>query len=428
MNYTRKNLSKNQIEVQVVSEVSELKDAQKKAIARLGKDVKVPGFRAGKAPENILAMHIGESRLSDETVNEVVNRALVDILVKEQIQPLDRPNVKVTKFVPLQVLEFTVELEIIPPVKLGGYMNLKAKKAKNAISDQDIDKVIEQLRTNEAKKQPVKREIADGDEVILDFTGLKNGKEFDGGKAKDYPLVIGSNSFIPGFEPALIGHKSGQEFDVPLSFPKDYHAKGLAGAKVVFKVKIHKVNEVKKPAVDDKFAAQVTGGQIKKAGDLRADIKRELSARAEFEAGEKLKGELLAELVKKSTVEAPTVLVDDQVRALEDDFRNNLKYRGMTEQQYFDSQKFKNHDDWVKRELRPQAEARVKNGLILAELAKAEHIEVTDAEIEARQNQIVAQYNDPQLKDRFNSPEFKRDLSNRIATEKALDKLVAYNS
>jgi trigger factor len=427
MRHTRKNSSKDQVEIAVVMEPSEIKAAHGRAIEKLGKDVKVAGFRAGKAPANIMAMHIDQNKLTDEVVNDAVNKALVDILVAEQIQPLDKPNVNITKLVPFEVLEFTIIIPVIPPVKLGDYMNLRVKKGKAESKPADIDATIEQLRSNLAEKKSVKRAAEVGDEVVLDFTGMRDGKEFDGGSAKDFPLAIGSKSFIPGFEDGIIGHKAGDKFDMPVTFPKDYHVKALAGAETIFKVKLHKVNQVVRSEVDDKFAAKASNGQIKSVKDLRADIKRELNARAEYEANEKFKGALLYELVKKSTVEAPEILIDDQAKALENDFRQNLAYRGMSEKQYFESNGFKDHDDWAKKELQPQAEARVKNGLVLAELAKTEKIEVSDDEIDERQKRIVEQYNDPKLVDRFKSPEMRRQIGNDLAIEKALNKLVAYN-
>jgi len=428
MKHTIKNPSKNQVDVTVVMETDEIKAAHGRAVEKLGKDVKVGGFRPGKAPANILAMHINENQLADEVVGDLINQALVEILVAEQIQPLDRPNVKVSKFVPFETLEFTIEIPVLPPVKLGNYMNLKVKREKIDVKAADISKIIEQLQTNAAEKKLVKRAAAVGDEVVLDFTGMRDGKKFDGGSAKDFPLILGSNSFIPGFEEGLVGRKTGEKFDLDITFPGDYHNAGLAGAEATFKVNLKKVKEVKKPEVDDKFAAKVTDGQIKDVKGLKADIKRELTARAEYESTERFKGALLAELVKKSTVEAPELLIDDQKKALENDFRQNLAYRGITPEQYFEANGFKDHDDWAVKELTPQSEARVKNGLVLSELSKAEKIEVSDEEIDARQKQIVEQYNDPKLVEQFESDEFRRQVGNDIAIAKALDKLVKYNS
>jgi len=427
MRYTRKDIGKAQINIEIVSEVHEVKAAHARAVEKLGKDVKVGGFRPGKAPANIKAMHINQEQLTSEVVNDIVNSTLTEVLVAEQIQPLDRPNVKVTKFVPFDVLEFTVEIPVIAPVKLGKYMNLKVKKEKIEVKSTDVDRVVEQLQANLAERKVVKRAAEMGDEVVIDFVGTKDGKKFDGGSAKDFPLLLGSKSFIPGFEEGVIGHEAGEEFDVPVTFPKDYHAKALAGAKAVFKVKLHKVNEVKKPEIDDEFAKKATAGQIKNMKGLRADIERELKARAEYDSNERFKIALLNELVKKSVMEVPELLIDDQLKVLENDFRQNLAYRGMSEEQYYKAGGFKNYDDWKVKELRPKAEERVKNGLVIAELAKLEKVEVSDNEIEARQKQIVEQYNDPKLKEQFESPEFKRQISNDLVIAKTLDKLVAYN-
>jgi trigger factor len=427
MNHTRKNLAKDKVEIKVTQNAVDLAVPRENAIQRLSKNIKVPGFREGKVPAHIAEKHLNQQQLTDEVVNAAINAALTEVLLAEQIQPLDQPHVNITKFVPFDTLEYTITIPIVPAVKLGGYMNLKAKREKTKVEPADIDSVIDNIRTQFAEKKAVKRAVTEGDEVILDFVGEKDGKPFDGGSAKDFALVIGSKQFIPGFEEGLVGHKAGEKLDLPLTFPKDYHAEGLKGAKAVFKVEIKKVSEVAKPELDNKLAEKITGGQIKDVKVLKDDIKRELTQRSTAEATERYKGALLAELVKKSTVEAPQILIDDQMKALENDFVQNLKYRGQSEEQYFKAQGFKDHDDWAAKELKPQAEQRVKNGLVLAELARAENVEVSDAEIDARQKQIVEQYNDPKLVEHFKSPETRRQIANDIAIAKALDKLVAYN-
>ena len=428
MNYTKKELAKNKIQYKVVLNSVDLAVPRQKAVERLAKNIKIPGFRAGKVPAHIAEKHINPNTLAEEVLKDSINRALVEVIVKEQTSPLDQPKVNVTKIVPFDLIEFTIEMEIVPPVKLGKYMTLRAKKENLAVKDSDVDAVVNNLQKQFAGRKAIKRAIAEGDEVFIDFTGFKDKKEFDGGAGKNMPLIIGSKQFIPGFEEGLIGHKDGDKFDLALTFPKDYQATHLKGASVVFKIKINKVNEVKMPEIDDDFAKLVTDGQIKDIKALREDIKRELTSRAEFDSVERFKAELLKELVEKSTVEAPKVLIDDQINALEEDFKNNLKYRGISEEQYFAGQGYKDRDDWKKKELIPQAEQRVKNGLVLAELARTEKIEVSDDEINERQKLIMEQYSDPSLKARFESPEFRNDLRGRLATEKALNKLVSYNS
>jgi trigger factor len=304
-------------------------------------------------------------------------------------------------------------------------MDLKAKKAEVKVSDEDVDKLIDNLRRQAATKKSVTRAAKDGDEVEIDFTGKKDGKEFDGGKAEKVPLVLGSGQMIPGFESQIEGHKAGEDFVIDVKFPKDYHAKQLAGAKAKFDIKLHKVSEVTLPELDDKFAPKV--GPFYTGKELKDAAKKELTARADFEATEKFKGDLLAELVKKTKLDVPEVLIDDQVQALVKEAEDNFKYRGLSPEQYYEQRDYKDRDDWLDKEVKPEAERRVKNGLVLAELAKLEKIEVSEAEINEAQKQLAAQYTDQALKDRLDTPESRRNIANRIATEKALGKLVAYN-
>lgn len=425
MKYTRKDLSKDKIEISISFDKADIEPIYNEVVEEKSKELKVSGFRKGKVPKEIAKKYLNDSALSDEVVGRLANKAIIEVIVKEQIQPLDRPNVNVTKFVPFDTLEAKVEISIIPPIKLGGYMDLKAKKPEVKVSSDDVDKLLENLRRQAAEKKEVKREAKDGDEVIIDFVGKKGGKEFEGGKAENVPLVLGSGQMIPGFESAIEGHKAGKNFTIKVTFPKEYHAKDLAGAKAEFDIKLHKVNEVVLPELDDKFAPKV--GPFYTVKELKDAAKKELTQRAEFEANDKFKGELLAELVKKSKIDIPEVLINDQMDALIQEAEDNIKHRGLTPEQYYKQRDYKDREDWIEKEVKPEAERRVKNGLVLAELAKLEKIEVSEKEIDDAQKQLTEQYTDPKLKERFNTPEQRRNIANRIATEKALNKLVAYN-
>ncbi len=423
MKHTRKDLSKGKIEIKATVGADELKKAHKTAVQNLAKNVKVKGFRDGKVPLNVAEKHIDPATLANQAVENAINDAMVQILIAEQIQLLDRPKVDLGEFKPFESLEFTATVEIVPPVKLGDYKKLKVTKNKVEISQKEVDEVIDRLLQNAAEKVEVERAAKNGDEVMIDFDGRDEKDEpVKGAKAENYPLTLGTNSFIPGFEEAVVGHKAGEAFDIPLTFPKDYHADALKGAKVTFKIKLHKVNEIKKSELNDDFAKTV--GPFTTAAELTTDIKKELTSRAEYDAEEKYKDDLLTALVAKSTVEAPDVLVGDQLQALEQDFSQNLMYRGMSIDQYFESQGYKNRDDWEAKELRPTAEKRVKNGLVLSELSRTWDIRATDEEIDARQADVVSQYNDPKLKSSFESEAARRDIANRIVTEKTLAKLV----
>jgi len=240
-------------------------------------------------------------------------------------------------------------------------------------------------------------------------------------------LTLGSKTFIPGFEEALVGLKAGDKKDVELTFPKDYHAKDLAGKKVVFETTIKKVNAVTLPEVDDEFAAKV--GPFTTPEELREDIKREVTAQREREATDKLKDELGKQLVDKSKVNVPAVLREDQIRSIEQDLQQNLMYQGMTFEQYLESKGYADREAWVKGEAEEAADNRIKAGLVLAELSKVLKIEATADELAEHINVYKQQYaNNPDMAKRFDEPEAQREIANRLITEKTVDELVKLNS
>jgi trigger factor len=237
------------------------------------------------------------------------------------------------------------------------------------------------------------------------------------------PLFL---AFIPGFEEGLVGKKTGDVFDLPLTFPKDYHHKPLAGAKVTFKVTVKSVKGVQKPELNDEFAAKA--GPFKTLAELKADVTRELTEQKEREAVDKMKDMLVEQLVKGSHVPAPDVLVDDQIASIERDFIQNLMYRGITLDQYLEQEKL-TKEEWHTKELRPQAERRVQVGLALAELSKAEGIEVSREELDVRLQEMLQRYgNAPDVAKQLDTPETRRDIANRMLTEKTVDRLVDINS
>ncbi len=347
--------------------------------------------------------------------------------MQEKLQALDRPSVEVKKFVPGSELEFTAEVEVIPPVKLGDYKKLSAKKEVAKVEDKDVDEVIEQIRKNYSEKSEVKRAAKLGDEAVIDFTGKKDGVAFDGGSAKEYGLKLGEGQFIPGFEEGVIGHKAGEEFDLKLKFPEDYHADNLAGQDVVFTVKLHKVNELKFPELNDEFAAKC--GPFTEMKEVKADIKRELTAQKEREADEKFKDALVGELTEKSKAALPELLVEDQLRSIERDLTQNLMYSGLSLDSYLKTQGFKDKEEWVKKEARPAAEKRVKAGLVLAELSKELKIDASRDEIQKQIDFFKQQYGkDKKMLEQFDNPNVHRDIANRMITDKTVAKLVELNT
>lgn len=427
MKTTVKNLSDTKVELTIALEPSELEAAHQVALKKLSHNLKVSGFRKGKAPLSVAEKHIDPNALQEQLLENALSKAVAEAFLVEGLQALERPAVEVKKYVPGQELEFTAESEIVPKIKLGNYKKLKAKLQKPNVTAKDVDEIIERMRENFVERSEVKRKAKLDDEVTIDFTGKKDGVPFDGGAAKDFNLKLGSGQFIPGFEDGVVGHQAGDEFELELEFPKDYHAKDLAGQKVVFETKLHKVNELKLPEVNDEFAAKC--GPFTSVKELKDDIKREITVQKEREASEKHKDALVRELAEASKVPLPEGLVEDQMRSIEQDMTQNLAYRGMTIDNYISSQKFADKDEWLKKEVRPAAEDRVKAGLILAELSKELGVDVSHEELSAQIDTLKQQYGkDAKAIAQFDDPNVHRDIANRLITDKTIDKLAEINA
>lgn len=424
MKHTLKKLSDTQVEITVTASAEDLHEAKEVALKRLARELKVPGFRKGKVPANVAEKNLDPNVLGSETLQHAVNTTLEEVISVENVRVLDRPSINVTKFVPFTELEYEAKIDVLPEVKLGNYKKLKAKRTVAPVKDSDVNEVIDRVKQSLAEKKDVTRAAKLGDEVTIDFTGKKDGKAFDGGTAKDYELTLGSNSFIPGFEDALVGMKPGDSKDVPLTFPKDYQAENLKGQKVVFEVKLHKISEVSLPELTDELAKKV--GPFKSVKDLTDDIRRELASQNEREANNMYQDELVKELVKASKIPVPQILVDDQMRSMLQDAKQNLMYRGQTPDEYMKQKGYADEAEWQEKELKDMAAKRVQAGLALAELAKVEDVEVSKDELEARLSEMAQQY--PNAKEQLETPEVRADIVNRLVTEKTIEKLVDLNA
>ena len=426
METTLKYLSDTKVTLTITVGALELGEAEQVALTKLSKTTKVPGFRDGKVPASIAAKHVNPQALQEQTLDDALSRAVAGAFVAEKLQPLDRPSVEVKKFVPGEILEFTAEVEVLPKVELGDYKKLSAKQPKVSVDAKEIDETLERMRTGLATKTEVQRAAKTGDETVIDFVGKRDDVAFDGGTATDYTLTLGSGQFIPGFEEGIVGHEIGETFDVELSFPKDYHSTDLAGTSVTFTVTLKKILEAELPVLDDAFAAQA--GPFKSLDELKDDIKRELTTQKERETGEKYKDALITELVEKSKVPVPEVLVTDQMRSIERDFEQNLLYQGLTIDSYLTNNQFKDIEDWREKEVRPTARKRVQAGLVLAQLTTVEKIGATDDEVTEHVEVHKQQYqNNPEALRQMETDEVRRDIANHYVTEKTIEYLVTIN-
>ena len=421
-----KNISDVKVELTISLGVEELKAAEQVALTKLAKEVKIEGFRKGKAPLEMVAAQVDQNVLGQEIIENALSKAVAEAFLKEKIQAINRPEVDVKKFVPGTELEFTATSEIMPKVELGEYKNLKVKKEKVSVSQKEVNETIDQILKNFAEKKKVKRAAKEGDEVIIDFLGKKDGVAFDGGKAEKFPLELGSKSFIPGFEEGLIGKKAGDELSLDLKFPKDYHAKDLAGAKVVFEVKIHEVRENVLPEINEEFLSKL--GEFKTKEDFEKQIKEDLKTQKQAEADDKFKDELVKKLAEVSKVPVPEILLEDQKQSIEMDMQQNLMYSGLSLDDYL-KRMGKTREEWLENDVKAVAESRVKSGLALAELSKVEKIQSSVDELDARIAQLKEQYgNSKEVVKQLSSDDVRRNLANQILTEKTIDLLVKLNS
>lgn len=427
MNTTVKYLSDTRVRATIKVEATELKAAEQVALKKLSKTVKVNGFRKGHVPLEVVKKNVDPNALAQETLENALSRAVAESFIENKLQALERPEVEVKKFVPGESLEFTAEADVLPKVKLGDYKKLKATEKKISVAKKDVDEVVERIRKSMAEKKEVKRAAKLGDEAVIDFVGKKDGEAFPGGTGNDYPLELGSGSFIPGFEEAIVGLKAGDKKDIELTFPKDYHAPDLKGKKVVFETTVKKINEKVLPELNDEFAAKT--GPFTSMSELTADIKRELEAQKKREASDELKDSLVKQLVAKSNVAVPAVLREDQIRSIEQDLMQNLMYQGLSIEQYWEQKGYKDRDAWVKAEANEAADNRIKAGLVLSELSKVLKIEATADELADHLNTYRKQYaNNPEMAKRFEEPEVQREVANRLITEKTVDELVKLNT
>lgn len=425
MKVTTKNLSDTKVELKVSLDKTDLKSAHKKAVERLAKDVKVEGFRAGKAPLDLAEKIMNPNEVSSLALDIAVRVSIPEAFKKAEKSPLVIPEVSVTKFVPEEIAEYTATADVLPEVKLGDYKNLKVKKEKTEASEKDVNEIIENIRNAYAEKKVTKSSAKNGDEVIIDFVGKKDGKAFDGGSAKDYRLTLGSKQFIPGFEEGIVGHASGDKFELNLTFPKDYFNKDLAGKKTVFEILVKQVNEVKKPNLDDELAKKC--GPFKSIDDLKKDIKKNIELQNEAKATEKFKDELVEKLVEKSKVSAPEILIKDQLRLIKDDFERNAKTRGQSLEDYVKSSG-ETLENWEK-EIEKIAEKRVKASLVLQILANTEKISAKDEDVEAKITELRDVYQkSPEALKNLKDPRVKMDIKNRLTIEKTLDYLAKINN
>ena len=426
MHVSRKNLTPTKVQLTVSADEAQLQLAKQQTLRAVAKDMRLPGFRPGKAPLTLVEKNANPNILQQDFLERAMNLVYSQTLAKEKLQPVAQPEVTISKFVPFDTLEIVAEVEVIGEITLPDYRKLRVKRPEVTVTAKDVDEVIVQLQQREATKTDVDRAAKDGDQVVIDFTGVdaKTGEPIGGADGKNYPLLLGSNSFIPGFETNLTGLKAGEEKVFQITFPKDYGVSALQNRKVEFAVTALKVQAVELPKVDAAFAAKV--GPFKEVAELKADIKKQLVAEQEHQSQRAYEEQVLNEVADGAKVAIPASLVEQEISRMEAEERQNLTYRGQTWQEHLQAEAVTEAEHRERN--REQAERRVKAGLVMAEVAERERISIDRDEAAARLQELKGRYQDKAMRAELAKPENQREIAGRMLTEKTVAKLVEYAS
>ena len=422
MRIQTKHDSETSITITISADEALLAKAKALVVQKLGRELRLPGFRPGKAPAALLERSIDDQQLQAEFLDVAVNRMYVDAITAENLRPVTDPQVSLKKFVPYTELQVEIAIEVVGEVKLPELSKIKLSPEKPAdVTKLDVEGVIDNLKRRLAAKVAVDRGAKTGDEVILDFDGVDAaGKSVNGASAKEYPLILGSKSFIPGFEEELAGLKKDATKTFDIVFPKDYQVKALANKKVTFSILIREVNELEDPEVDDEFAKQ--SGPFATVEELRDDIKKQLTLEAQTETRQKFENELVADIVGKAKVAIPAAMTERQLEQMEQEEKQNILYRGQTWQEHLDEEGVTAEEHRERQ--RPSAEQTIKSGLVLSAIAEQENITLTSDDIDQRVRLLKERYTDKAMRAELDKPENRRDVEGRLLAEKTIAHLV----
>lgn len=373
---------------QVLVDAESFEKAVNQAYLKAKKNIYVPGFRKGKAPRMVIEGMYGEKVFYDDAVEGIALDAFKAGMDEAKDRTVGDPAITAYNVNDDKTLAIDFETALYPEVTLGQYKGIEAEKDSDKVSAADVNKELESVRKRNARIVTVERKAKMGDTVNLDYDGYKDGVRFDGGKAEGHDLVLGSGSFVPGFEEQIVGMKAGDEKDIDITFPENYH-EGLAGAAVVFKIKVNEVKESQLPALDDEFAKDVSEFDTLK--EYKADIKKNLTADKKAAAENAFRNRVLSKAVENMTVNVPAAMIDERVNTVLNDYARNCAMQGLTLDQYF---KMMGADEATFRAyIRPNAENEVKSELLLEKVAEVENIAVTPEEIEEEYQNAAKTYN-----------------------------------
>ncbi|MFC4618173.1 trigger factor [Camelliibacillus cellulosilyticus] len=394
------------------------------AFKKVVKKVNIPGFRKGKVPRKLFEQRFGVESLYQDAVDIVLPEAYAQAVNETTIEPVDRPEIDIEKIEKGEALVFKAEVTVKPEVQLGEYKGLKVEETDTEVTDEDINKQIEQLQQRYAE-MAVKEdgEVATGDTVVMDFEGFVDGEPFEGGKAENYSLEVGSGSFIPGFEDQLVGMKTGEEKEVKVTFPEEYHAEELQGKEAVFKVKVHEIKEKQLPELDDEFAKDVDD-EVETLDELKNKIKERLKSQKEADAKNSKENAVIEQAANNATIDIPDVMIENEIDRMIREFEQQIAAQGIKLETYYDL--IGTDKEAMRDQMRENAEMRVRGNLTLEAIAGAENLEVTEEDIENDIQETAKNYNLPvdQVKQMLALQGGDEAIKNDLKIRKAIEFLV----
>ena len=384
-------MAKNVKEITIKVEGKEWQDAINKAFEKANKKAKIDGFRPGKAPKEVFIKKYGETNLWLDAADDVLQDAYKKMLDdNKDIEIVAQPEIAL-KSITGEYVEFLFTITGRPEVKLGKYTKLGVKKESTKVTKEEIDNALNELRNRYAEMETKKGKVENGDTAVIDFEGFKDGVAFDGGKGENYSLEIGSNTFIPGFEEQIVGMKAGEEKDINVTFPEEYHSEELKGQPVVFKVKVNEVKTKVLPEMDKDFFEDLGMEGVDSEEALRKELETNIKAHKEHHAEEHYIDNILDKAIENMEVEVPDGMVNDELDRMIRQYEENLKMQGITLEQFY--QFTNSNEDALKDQMREEAIKRIKSRFLLEEIKKAENISVTDKEAEKEAEEMAKKYN-----------------------------------
>ena len=415
-------LEKNMAKLTIEVPASDLEKALQSAYKKQKNKISLPGFRKGKVPRQMIEKMYGAEIFFDDAANEIIPKAYADAYDECELEIVSRPEINIVQIEKGKPFIFTAEVATNPEVTLGEYKGLEVDKVSTRVTQKEVEAKIEEEAEKNARTVTVEdRAVQDGDEVILDFEGFVDGEAFEGGKGENYPLTIGSGSFIPGFEEQLVGAEAEKEVEVKVTFPEDYHAEELKGKEAVFKCTVHEIKAKELPEIDDEFAAEVS--EFDTLDEYKADVKAKIKELKATDGKRKQEDQAVEQAIKNASYEIPDAMVDTQISQMANDFAQRIQSQGLTMEQYYQFTGMT--EEKMNEEFKPQAVKRIETRLVLEAIAKAENIEISDEKLDEEIAKMAEAYKmeADKLKEFMGDAE-KKQMKEDMAVQEAVTFLV----